>query len=61
MSDKIVNLLLEWLNDKVYSVRQAVVDCFKSILSSLGSSWVEKNLMNKVLLIPEDKTNYLNR
>ena len=28
MSDKINNILLEWLHDKVSSVRKATVNCF---------------------------------
>ena len=40
---------MDWLADKVYSVRETAVSTVKLLFEILGSTWAEKNILAKVL------------
>jgi serine/threonine-protein phosphatase 2A regulatory subunit A len=53
-------MCLQWLNDPVYSIRQAAVVNLKELTQIFGSPWAERNLIVKLLGL-KDESNYLHR
>jgi len=60
LNDKFSKILLEWLHDKVFGVREAAVNCIKSLTEILGGTWTEKVLFPKVAVL-QNNTSYLHR
>lgn len=40
---------MEWIKDHVYAVREQALVAVKNLVIYLGSSWLEKNVMPKIL------------
>jgi len=45
LNDKILKMLVDWLGDKVYGVREAAIMSVKTLVEILGYQWAEKNVM----------------
>jgi len=41
-NEKFQKLLLDWLADKVYGVRETAVKCIKTLTDILGGPWAER-------------------
>eukprot|EP00331_Platyophrya_macrostoma_P022532 CAMPEP_0176453318 /NCGR_PEP_ID=MMETSP0127-20121128/29152_1 /TAXON_ID=938130 /ORGANISM="Platyophrya macrostoma, Strain WH" /LENGTH=578 /DNA_ID=CAMNT_0017842125 /DNA_START=154 /DNA_END=1890 /DNA_ORIENTATION=+ len=60
LNDKFSKILLEWLHDRVFGVREAAVNCIKSLTEILGGTWAEKVLFPKIAVL-QNNANYLHR
>lgn len=41
LTEKIILILMGWMQDKVFEVRVKAIDCVKNLVLYLGSPWVE--------------------
>lgn len=53
-------LLVGWLDDPVYTVRQTTIIAIRRIMAQQGSEWSEKHLLNHILPLANHR-NYLRR
>lgn len=60
MNDKIVKLLVDYINDKANSVRKEARNLLVKIQGEIGSSWIEKQLFSKLSSLHKAKS-YLQR
>jgi len=60
LNDKFSKILLEWLHDRVFGVREAAVNCIRVLTEILGGSWAEKVLFPKIAVL-QNNTSYLHR
>lgn len=60
LNDKFSKILLDWLLDRVYGVREAAVNCVRSLAEILGGPWTEKVLFPKIAVL-QNNPNYLHR
>lgn len=59
--DKLAELVVGWLNDPVYAVRQCVIDCVTRIVRQFGSEWaVGSGFLARVMALGSHR-NYLRR
>lgn len=40
---------MEWIKDPVFSVREKALEAVKNLVIYLGSPWIEKNVLPKIL------------
>jgi serine/threonine-protein phosphatase 2A regulatory subunit A len=59
-NEKFSKILIDWLMDKVFGVREAAVRCVKALTELLGPIWAERHLFPRILQMKEN-TNYLHR
>jgi len=60
LNDKFSKILIDWLSDRIYGVREAAIKCVKSLIEILGSQWAEKQLFPKIIPF-QSNPNYLHR
>ena len=60
LNDKFSKILIDWLSDRIYGVRDAAIRCIKNLIDSLGSQWAEKQLFPKIIPF-QSNPNYLHR
>ena len=53
-------ICLDWLNDKVFAIREAAIANLRELSQIVGPKWLEKHAIPKVLSFQRD-TNYLYR
>jgi serine/threonine-protein phosphatase 2A regulatory subunit A len=58
--EKLGSLCFSWLNDPVYSIREAATANLKKLSVIFGSGWTEKTLMPRILTL-RGSQNYLYR
>mmetsp|Transcript_58471 Transcript_58471/g.81103 ORF Transcript_58471/g.81103 Transcript_58471/m.81103 type:complete len:197 (+) Transcript_58471:618-1208(+) len=59
-NDKFFKLLIDWLSDRIYGVREAAIACVKTLTQILGPQWAEKQLFPKIISF-QNNPNYLHR
>jgi serine/threonine-protein phosphatase 2A regulatory subunit A len=60
LNDKVIKLLMDWLADRVFAVREAAINSVKQLVEILGSQWAEKNILAKIIGF-QTFPNYLQR
>ena len=40
---------MNWMNDKVFAVREKSIECVKHLIQYLGPAWTQQNVMPKIL------------
>ena len=60
LNDKIIKLLLEYVNDKANIVRKEGIKLLVKIHCEVGNGWIEKNLLPKILPLAKAKS-YIQR
>jgi serine/threonine-protein phosphatase 2A regulatory subunit A len=53
-------MLLEWVSDPIYSIREHTMEMIKDLGFIFGAEWIEKNIFPKLLSL-ENEDNYLFR
>jgi serine/threonine-protein phosphatase 2A regulatory subunit A len=49
MNEKVIKILIDWLGDKVFAVRESAQNAILDLITYLGTPWCEKNILPKVL------------
>nr|VDD36825.1 unnamed protein product [Brassica oleracea] len=60
-SDKLGALCMQWLQDKVYSIREAGANNLKRLAEEFGSEWAMQHLVPQVVLEMVNTPHYLHR
>ena len=59
-TEKLIPICLKWLNDQVFSIRQAAIKNLTELTKIFGTQWAERNLITQLLAL-KNETNYLHR
>ena len=57
-NDKIANMLLDWLNDKIYAIREQSMRSLNEIGVLFGEGWIVSHVLPK-LMTYQNEENYL--
>jgi len=60
LNDKFSKILIDWLSDRIYGVRESAIRCIRSLIDILGSQWAEKQFFPKIIPF-QSNPNYLHR
>jgi serine/threonine-protein phosphatase 2A regulatory subunit A len=60
LNEKFSKILIDWLSDRIYGVREAAIRCIRGLIDTLGSQWAEKQLFPKIIPF-QSNPNYLHR
>jgi serine/threonine-protein phosphatase 2A regulatory subunit A len=59
-NEKLNPICITWLNDSIYSIREAAINNLKLLTEIFGVPWAVNNMIPKLLSLHVDK-NYLHR
>jgi serine/threonine-protein phosphatase 2A regulatory subunit A len=59
-NDKLNPICITWLNDSIFSIREAAINNLKSLTEIFGVTWAQKNVIPKLLSLHVE-SNYLHR
>lgn len=59
-NDKLNPICISWLNDPIYSIREAAIKNLKALTDIFGVTWASKHIIPKLLSLHVEQ-NYLHR
>jgi serine/threonine-protein phosphatase 2A regulatory subunit A len=59
-NDKLNPICITWLNDSIYSIREAAINNLKQLTEIFGVTWAQKYMLPKLLSLHVE-SNYLHR
>jgi serine/threonine-protein phosphatase 2A regulatory subunit A len=59
-NDKLTPICVTWLNDPIFTIREAAINNMKELTEIFGVTWASKNIIPKMLSLHVEQ-NYLHR
>lgn len=52
--ENLADLCVKWLEDKIFAIREAALECLKDFAEIFGKEWFEKQALPSILVLHEN-------